>query len=172
MTDFTSKIADLTKSIHRFERILKENVIFKGQMTPFKSAKLQMSFNELQTARMFAGDCLRLVVLGADWRKEQRFVPMEHGGTWDGNVEIFSEAELGSHEDKNNLERICINDLKKQLRHVFYSEMDGFEIQYPDGLEKDLTTKWSTEFFMYYQNAVLCLKKADQQLGLRLGELA
>ena len=154
------KLATITRSIHQYERILRESAIFQGQVTPFKSPKLQIAFNELQTARMFAGDCLRLVVLEKDWRLATRFIPKEHGGTWEQEIDLPMPPAAENHDPKQ-VEQQNIFWLKEQLREVFYQSIDLI----------NNTPHLPCEFWFYNEQTSVSLKKADQQLGLRIGEL-
>jgi len=171
--DFQQKIADLCKSIHRLERILKETEIFKGQLTPFKSPKLQIAFNEIQSAHMFAGDCLRLLVLDIDWQNDQRFIPSEHGGTWEQDTGLWSLDMLKNFstlEDKSK-EKVALLEIKMQIRRVFYETGDLLI----NAVSLDIVCNanfsiWEWE--IYSKQLLIALKKADQQLGFRLGELA
>jgi hypothetical protein len=159
MTETDYPIQNFTKwtqKAHMVERILQEATAFKGSVLPFNSANIQTAYNEARYARMFGGDCLRLLIQGHEARSNKRFVPAEYGATFDTNpipklLEMADEMSL-------------ISDLKLNLRLVLYDVLD-FE-EYLSAHSYNVN-----EFFMYKTAFAMHLKQADQNLGLRLGEL-
>lgn len=147
----------VTKDIHKMELIAKGSEAFKSYNFPFKSPRLQVAVNEIEKARMCAGDCLRLIILGEDARFSKRFIPSEHGATCTDDLNAFM---------RNPSEKEVILDLKSNLRDILYRVLDAKVNAHVFLLDCS-----PAEFDLYCTMLKTALKSADQQLGLRLGEL-
>jgi hypothetical protein len=166
-----------TLNIHCMERFLETSEHFKGKLQPFKSATLQISFNEMRYARMFAGDCLRLLILDKDARERNvRFIPANHGAVCDNeSLAVFvkelsikkvdkTESDiLGKEPTELELELAQINEFKAFMRNLYYDYLDAHYSAFAAELHN--------EFNGYKQNMETSLKKSDMNLGLRLNEL-
>ena len=155
------RIAELTSEIHKMERIAKNVTAFEGTNFPVKSPKLQIAINEIETARMCVGDLLRLIVLDDKARYPTRFIPADYGATC---TEDLTNIVVNSDEKQ------VIGDMKSNLRDLLYQLLDfhtSLAVQMALGKQKFSLN----EYNLYCQMAYVALKKADQQLGLRLGEI-
>ena len=165
--DLKTHFADFTRNTHLIELIIKQSGAFQSQKYInmgdvndyefFKSASLQMAYNDIRRARMFGGDCLRLIVLEDE---DRTFIPSDYGATYDKNLWI----EITFQRD----EKILIKEIKNLLQEIFNKAVDKSHItmQY---LPFDT---FQNEFKLCQQGFLFNLKTADQNLGLRLGELA
>jgi len=153
------KFRKWTQLTHLVERILTEVPAFKGEKFPYKSPTVQMAFNEVRFARMFGGDCLRLLVNGEKSRSNIRFVPADYDATYAGEIDnrIVQADEM-----------TLIQDLKTNLRDILYDFIDNSRL-----IEKDaeMATCSTDELLFYRAQFAAHLKRADQLLGLRIGEL-
>jgi hypothetical protein len=150
--------------------------IFKGDKFPFKSPLLQTAYNELRTARMFSDDVLRMqvsIVEDRDPRQREFFNVREYGGRFD--EDFMTTASFPPELD-------VIKDLKSQLRSLLYrvyeievERGDTFYSYEPDRDEEKmplmLLSSLHKELMEYFEQWRMSLKKADQQLGLRLEEI-
>lgn len=143
--------SQLTRCIHSYERAINELSCFTGVGFPFKSPVLQLSYNEIRFARMFSGDCVRLLVNGANARTTKfDATPLRYTG---------AITQLESEKD-------AIIRLKGLLRKSLYKVLNlpNYELIELAGCD-------SGEFWMYHSQLLAHLKRCDQCLGLRLGEI-
>lgn len=148
-------LGEWTRRAYEIELTIENAPFFKGEKFPFKSPNYQLARNHVRDARMFCGDLLRLVVLQENHRQPYRFVPAEF---YDHPPEF---AQLLGFD-----ERQSIHFLKDCLRTLFYEVIDK---DWVEAFEDGSFNK--TEFLVYHSQFLTNLKQADQQLGLRLGEL-
>jgi hypothetical protein len=153
------KFRKWTKLTHLVERILLEAPAFKGEKFPYKSPTIQMAFNEVRFARMFGGDCLRLLVNGEKSRSSIRFIPADYDATYIGEIDsrILQSDEM-----------TLIQDLKTNLRDILYDVIDNSRLIETDA---EISTCSTDELLFYRTQFAAHLKRADQLLGLRIGEL-
>ncbi len=142
---------------HKLERQLKEckalRVDVNNQITyRYNSARLQTACNEIEKARMAAGDLCRLVILGKDSRGDTRFIPSEHGCISTHNF-IFPNEEAD-----------IIKSIKMEARGVLY---ETFEPIANVGEERYNVQ----EFLFYLERLKIALYDFDRALGMRLGEI-
>ena len=158
--DPISFFAGYTKDAHMIERTISESQNFKGERFPFKSPLLQSAFNEVRYARMFGGDCLRMIIHRENPHTNARFNPADYGAIFDGELHnLIVEGD----------ELALIQDLKTNLRITLYALFDN-EAQMMIDIQESLT-QYLSEFIFYLDQFKAHLKKADQNLGLRLGEI-
>ena len=155
---------ELTKDTHRIERILAESAVFKGEKFPFTSPRVQQAYNEIVNARMFGGDCLRLLLLGIEARENVRFIPSEHGATHTGDI-------IKDFSSENYTEIDLIMLLKAEIRTVFYGSLHAINYAWTERMGTRADISLSLEMSLYQNQLSVALKKADQQLGLRIGEM-
>lgn len=154
-----SFLAETTKQINMVERMISEAPSFKGERFPYTSPFVQSALNEARYARMFCGDCLRMVINRENPRTNLRFNPSDYGAVFSDNLPP-SLLELG--------ESILIQTLKEGFRQNLYTLFDC-----ESSLMNDVAyyLPHLTEFQFYYNQCKASLKKADQNLGLRIGEI-
>lgn len=157
--DCREYITPIVREVHLVERIISEALIFKSVIYPFKSPFLQSALNEVRHARMFGGDCLRLIV-DSDPRTKVYFNPSEYGACYKEEIpsHFLEQDELG-----------VLQDLKSNLRTSLYTILDTELMLFND--VGDSLTKYLSEFLLYHNEFKVHIKKADQNLSLRLGEI-
>lgn len=158
-SEINPMFAKWTKLTHLLERILAEAPNFKGDKFPYKSPTVQMAFNEVRFARMFGGDCLRLLINGDKSRSNIRFVPADHDATYVGDI----DPQIVQCD-----EMTIIQDLKTNLRDILYELIDNSQLIENDA---EISTCSTDELLFYRTQFAAHLKRADQLLGLRIGEL-
>lgn len=136
--------------IHSYERALAELPCFRGVDSPFRSPVLQLSHSEIRFARLFAGDCVRLLVGGANARVAKFNAKSLHF------VGVVTPMES---------EKEAIVRLKMKLRDCLYKVIDlsSYIVESSDCS--------LNEFHLYRFQLLAHLKRCDQALGLRLGEI-
>lgn len=139
---------------HKLERQIKECQALKASNGfQFSSARIQVACNEIEKARMAAGDIVRLEILGEEARGDKRFIPAEHDCVSNHQF-IFPSSELD-----------VIQSIKKELRVLLYDVIDFNVLHFISG-------KYSIdEMNFYYERLKFALHDCDRALGLRLGEI-
>ena len=139
-------------SAHKLERQIKECESFKGEKGfAYKSPRLQVACNEIEKARMAAGDLVRLWILGANSRSNARFNPAEHG--------CISQHQFIFPNEETDI----IHSLKNEIRELLYEVIEPMpNIVGPFNI---------SEFFFYAERLKLALYDCDRALGLRLGDI-
>jgi hypothetical protein len=125
--------------------------VFVDKIGLFKSPVIVLATNEIRFARMFAGDCVRLLVNGSQARITKfDTVSLRYTG---------AITQLESEKD-------AIIRLKGLLRKSLYKALRMFDLSVvaSTGCEID-------EFLLYHSQLLAHLKRCDQCLGLRLGEI-
>lgn len=153
--------AEKTKDTHMVERVLSESMAFKGRVLPLKSQLLQSAINEVRYARMFGGDCIRMIVNRELPRSNVRFDPAAHDAVYNDDLHKLIA---------NGDELALVQDLKAILRDTLYALFDDTQPVLGSSISL-LTTNQYSEYCFYLEQFKVHLKKADQNLGLRLGEI-
>jgi hypothetical protein len=155
----------------------------------FKSPTLMLAWRELRTARMMAGDLLRL--FGVEKPYNNSFIG-------ENKIELPKYLELGKVKEPKEFWEIFANTQKEESKFtnevtalaycrtklgkakpglnggtgLFYSLVDANEVLYSH-LVADLkaSTPTKTEYKVYYSKLLESLKMANCHLGLRFGEV-
>ena len=167
----TTKLADWTRRTHKIELMLyalgPENLFMPDGMARF----FRQTIIEVQMARMYGGDCLRLMLLGDKAHGMERFVPADHGATWEGDL-VGVGLDTIVFQD---MMRENIMELKLELRAILYEVLEYPLIVtgYVDSMPVLMKSSYrNTEELELYRTAFMMhLKQTDQQLGLCLGVL-
>lgn len=152
-------ITRIVQSIHRIEVLMGYLAVFEKNLAGegFIPTSLNYAYKEIIQARMFGGDVARVLILGNNIRTDKRFIPKDHGLTFDGQ---FSLEELQMSEFE------LIQAFKKELRGLFYELMDN-NYNIAPGLKLNIYN----EYLLYLTKLTIHLKQADQWLGIRLGKI-
>jgi hypothetical protein len=150
-----TKLAELANSCHQIEQHFKELPFFTK--LPYNVISIERAVHHIEHARMYAGDLLRLAVLGADHRKEMFFNVEEHGGRFTGVLQDFETSMY------------MVKWAKRELRALFYIVCD--EIHKVAGFLNHPGTTVFSEWDSYFIGLRQHLKAADQCLGLWIGEI-
>jgi hypothetical protein len=145
--EFIDRLADMTQAIHCIERNFKENEFWNNLPSSLDDRIEQ----HLEHARMYAGDLLRLAVLGCDHRQPGFFDVGKHGGRFPHAINIYDDPML------------FVKWAKQELRDIFYWFCDN-PIYAPIGVNV-------AEMNLYHSGLLHHLKESDQCLGLWLGYL-
>ncbi len=153
-------IMRIVKSIYRIEMLMGFLSVFEKNLNNgegFTHTSLNYAYKEILQARMFGVEVVRVLILGNDVRSDKRFIPKDHGLTFDGQ---FSLEELKMSEWE------LIQVFKKELRSLFYELIDC-----NSHLASDLTPNIYNEYLLYFSQLTVHLKQADQWLSIRLGKI-
>jgi hypothetical protein len=151
LIELTAKFTQLTRCIHSYERAINELPAFVNSQGLFKSSVIVLAANEIRFARMFAGDCVRLLING----KKARIAKFDSEPLrWVQPVTQIS------------VEKDAIFRLKLKLRESLYEALEMHSMATIASAGCDMT-----EFESYHRQLLAHLKRCDQCLGLRLGEI-
>jgi hypothetical protein len=149
LKELLESFTQLTRCIHSYERAINELPVFSDKAGLFKSSVIVLAANEIRFARMFSGDCVRLLVNGSQAR-----------------IAKFDAESLRWTQPITQIavERDAILRLKVKLRESIYKALGMFDVAIvaSTGCEVD-------EFLLYHGQLLAHLKRCDQCLGLRLG---
>lgn len=137
----------------------------------FSSPMITTAFNQLREARMFAGDILRLTGVENPYSASyDRGTPVKlekSAVVYDGEIGKTFEAATGE-VDVLRIHRQILRELILEL-----IELRNTVLPYVVyGVNTQNAMKWSGEVHLWFDEAIVCTKKACQYLGLRYAEIA